>query len=144
MNLEGTFVALVTPFKNGKINEEKIRELVRFQIEKGTDGIVPCGTTGESPALSEEEKNSIIGIIIEEAKGKALVIAGTGTNNTENSVKATARAKEMGADAALVITPYYNKPTQAGLIRHFEAVAEVNLPIMIYTPGCSRRRCSSC
>ncbi len=136
MNLEGTFVALVTPFKNGKINEEKIRELVRLQIENGTDGIVPCGTTGESPALSEEEKNRVIKIVIEEAKGKALVIAGTGTNNTEKSVKATAQAKEMGADAALVITPYYNKPTQAGLIRHFEAVAEVNLPIMIYNvPG---------
>ena len=136
MNLEGTFVALVTPFKNGKINEEKIRELVRLQIENGTDGIVPCGTTGESPALSEEEKNRVIEIVIEEAKGKALVIAGTGTNNTEKSVKATAQAKEMGADAALVITPYYNKPTQAGLIRHFEAVAEVNLPIMIYNvPG---------
>lgn len=136
MNLEGTFVALVTPFKNGKINEEKIRELVRLQIENGTDGIVPCGTTGESPALSEEEKNRVIKIVIEEAKGKALVIAGTGTNNTEKSVKATAQAKEIGADAALVITPYYNKPTQAGLIRHFEAVAEVNLPIMIYNvPG---------
>jgi len=136
MKLEGTFVALVTPFKDGKINEEKIRELVRFQIENGTDGIVPCGTTGESPALTEEEKNLVIEIVVEEAKGKALVIAGTGTNNTEQSVKATARAKEMGADAALVITPYYNKPTQAGLIRHFEAVAEVNLPIMIYNvPG---------
>ena len=136
MNLEGTFVALVTPFKSGKINEEKIRELVRLQIENGTDGIVPCGTTGESPALSEEEKNRVIEIVIEEAKGKALVIAGTGTNNTEKSVKATQQAKEMGADAALVITPYYNKPTQAGLIRHFEAVAEVNLPIMIYNvPG---------
>ncbi len=136
MNLEGTFVALVTPFKNGKINEEKIRELVRLQIENGTDGIVPCGTTGESPALSAEEKNRVIEIVIEEAKGKVLVIAGTGTNNTEKSVKATAQAKEMGADAALVITPYYNKPTQAGLIRHFEAVAEVNLPIMIYNvPG---------
>ena len=136
MNLEGTFVALVTPFKNGKINEEKIRELVRLQIENGTDGIVPCGTTGESPALSEEEKNRVIKIVIEEAKGKALVIAGTGTNNTEKSVNATQQAKEMGADAALVITPYYNKPTQAGLIRHFEAVAEVNLPIMIYNvPG---------
>jgi len=136
MNLEGTFVALVTPFKNGKINEEKIRELVRFQIENGTDGIVPCGTTGESPALSEEEKNRVIEIVIDEAKGKALVIAGTGTNNTEKSVKATEQAKEMGANAALIITPYYNKPTQAGLIRHFEAVAEVKLPIMIYNvPG---------
>ncbi|MFQ5605739.1 MAG: 4-hydroxy-tetrahydrodipicolinate synthase [bacterium] len=136
MKLEGTFVALVTPFRNGKLNEEKIRELARFHIENGTDGIVPCGTTGESPALSEEERNRVIEIVIEEARGKATVIAGTGTNNTEKTVKATQRAKEMGADAALVITPYYNKPTQAGLIRHFEAAADVNLPIMIYNvPG---------
>ncbi|MFQ5676170.1 MAG: 4-hydroxy-tetrahydrodipicolinate synthase, partial [bacterium] len=121
---------------NGKLNEEKVRELVRLQIENGTDGIVPCGTTGESPALTTEEKNQLIKIVVEEARGKAKVIAGTGTNNTEKSVQATARAKEMGADAALVITPYYNKPTQAGLVRHFEAVAEVNLPIMIYNvPG---------
>lgn len=137
MKLEGTFVALVTPFKNGKINEEKIRELVRFHVENGTDGIVPCGTTGESPALSDDEKNRVIEIVIEEAKGKAKVVAGTGTNNTDKTIKATRRAKEMGADAALVITPYYNKPTQEGLFRHFEAVVKaVDLPVMIYNvPG---------
>ncbi|MFQ5641660.1 MAG: 4-hydroxy-tetrahydrodipicolinate synthase [bacterium] len=137
MKLEGTFVALVTPFKNGRIDEDKIRELVRFQVENGTDGIVPCGTTGESPSLSDEEKNRIIEIVVEEAAGKALVVAGTGTNNTEKTIKASKRAKELGADAALVITPYYNKPTQPGLIAHFEAVLNsVDLPIMIYNvPG---------
>jgi 4-hydroxy-tetrahydrodipicolinate synthase len=137
MKLEGTFVALVTPFKNGQLNEQKIRELVRFQIQNGSDGLVPCGTTGESPTLSEEEKFRIFEIVIEEAKGKATVVAGTGTNDTAKSIKATKRAKEMGADAALVITPYYNKPTQEGLCRHFEAIAKaVDLPIMIYNvPG---------
>ncbi|MFQ5651739.1 MAG: 4-hydroxy-tetrahydrodipicolinate synthase [bacterium] len=133
MKLEGVFVALVTPFENGRINEEKIRELVRLQLENGTDGIVPCGTTGESPALSEAERNRVIEIVIEEVDGKATVIAGTGTNNTDSTMQATQRAKEMGADAALVITPYYNKPTQEGLFRHFEAVARsVDLPVVIY------------
>jgi len=137
MNFEGTFVALVTPFEEGKINETKIRELVRFQIENGTNGIVPCGTTGESPTLTEEEKNRVIEIVTEEANGEAIVVAGTGTNNTEKTIQATKRAKEIGAHAALVITPYYNKPTQEGLYRHFEAVVKaVDLPIMIYNvPG---------
>ncbi len=137
MKLEGSFVALVTPFKNGQLNEQKIRELVKFQVDNGTDGLVPCGTTGESPTLSEEEKNRVIEIVIAGAKGKATVVAGTGTNDTAKTIKATKRAKEMGADAALVITPYYNKPTQEGLFRHFEAVAKtVDLPIMIYNvPG---------
>ncbi len=137
MKLEGSFVALVTPFKNDQLNEQKIRELVRFQIQNGTDGLVPCGTTGESPTLTEEEKFRIFEIVIEEAKGKATVVAGTGTNDTAKSIKATKRAKEMGADAALIITPYYNKPTQEGLYRHFEAIAKaVDLPIMIYNvPG---------
>jgi 4-hydroxy-tetrahydrodipicolinate synthase len=137
MKLEGSFVALVTPFQNGQLNEQKIRELARFQIENGTDGLVPCGTTGESPTLSDEEKYRIFEIVIEEAKGKATVVAGTGTNDTAKSIKATKRAKEMGADAALIITPYYNKPTQEGLYRHFEAIAKaVDLPIMIYNvPG---------
>jgi 4-hydroxy-tetrahydrodipicolinate synthase len=137
MKLEGSFVALVTPLKNGQLNEQKIRELVKFQIDNGTDGLVPCGTTGESPTLSEEEKNRVIEIVIAEAKGKATVVAGTGSNDTAKTIKATQRAKEMGADAALVITPYYNKPTQEGLFRHFEAVTKaVDLPIMIYNvPG---------
>jgi len=136
MKLAGSFVALITPFINGVLNEQKVRELVNFQIENGTDGIVPCGTTGESPSLSDDEKNRIIEIVIEEAKGKAVVVAGTGTNNTEKTIKATRHAKALGADAALVITPYYNKPTQEGLYRHFEEVAKVDIPIMIYNvPG---------
>lgn len=137
MKLEGSFVALVSPFKNEKLNETKIRELVKFHIDNGTDGIVPCGTTGESPTLSDQEKDRFIEIVIEEAKDKLTIVAGTGTNNTDKTIKATRRAKEMGADAALIITPYYNKPTQEGLYRHFEAVLKaVELPIMIYNvPG---------
>ncbi len=137
MKLEGTFVALVTPFENGRLNEGKLRELVRYQLENGTDGLVPCGTTGESPTLTEEERERVIEIVIEEADGRAAVIAGTGTNDTARTIKTTRRAKEMGADAALVITPYYNKPTQHGLFQHFEAVAKAtDLPIVIYNvPG---------
>jgi 4-hydroxy-tetrahydrodipicolinate synthase len=137
MKLEGTFVALVSPFKNNQLNVDKIKELVRFHIDNGTDGIVPCGTTGESPALSEAEKDVMIKTVIQEAAGKVTVVAGTGTNNTEKTIKATQRAREFGADAALVITPYYNKPTQEGLYRHFEAVVKsVDIPIMIYNvPG---------
>jgi len=137
MKFEGCYTATVTPFKDGAVNEEKLRELVRFQYENGTDGMVPCGTTGESPALSQSERERVIEIVIEESKGKGTVIAGTGTNNTDNTIAATRRAKEMGADAALVITPYYNKPTQEGLFRHFEAVLKaVDLPIVIYiVPG---------
>lgn len=137
MKLAGSYVALVSPFRDGKINEEKIRELVKFHIENGTDGIVACGTTGESPTLSDDEKNRIIEIVIEEGKDKITIVAGTGTNNTEKTIKATKYAKEMGADVALVITPYYNKPTQDGLYRHFEAVIKsVDIPVMIYNvPG---------
>jgi len=137
MRLEGSFVATITPFKNGKINEEKLRELVRFQFENGTDGIVPCGTTGESPALADEEKARVIEIVVDESRGKGMVVAGTGTNNTEKTIVATRRAKELGADAALVLTPYYNKPSQEGLFRHFEAILKaVDLPIVIYiVPG---------
>ena len=137
MKLEGSFVALVSPFKKEKLYEEKIRELVKFQLQNGTDGIVPCGTTGESPTLSEEEKERLIEIVVEESKGNFPVIAGTGTNNTEKTIKATKRAKDIGADAALVITPYYNKPTQDGLYQHFEAVVKaVDIPVMIYNvPG---------
>ncbi|RMF57006.1 MAG: 4-hydroxy-tetrahydrodipicolinate synthase [Calditrichaeota bacterium] len=137
MKLQGSFVALVTPFKDGRLNEGKLRELVRFHLDNGTDGLVPCGTTGESPALSDAERRRIFEIVLEEAKGKATIVAGTGTNSTEKTIKATREAQELGADAALVITPYYNKPTQEGLYRHFEAVVRAaNLPIMIYNvPG---------
>ncbi|MCG8606148.1 4-hydroxy-tetrahydrodipicolinate synthase [bacterium] len=137
MDLAGTFVALVTPFKEGQINEQKLRELVRFHVENGTDGIVPCGTTGESPTLSDEERKRVIEIVVEEANERTMIVAGTGTNSTDKTIQATRHAKEAGADAALVITPYYNKPTQKGLYFHFEAVARAgDLPIMIYNvPG---------
>lgn len=134
----GTIVALVTPFDSkGQLNLNKVKELVRFHLEKGTNGLVPCGTTGESPTLSDKEKEQLFETVVKEADGKIPVIAGTGVNDTEKSLKMTKRAKEIGADAALVITPYYNKPTQEGLYRHFMHIADaVELPIVIYNvPG---------
>lgn len=129
----GSLVALVTPFRDGNLDEEGLRQDIRFQIENETSGLVPCGTTGESPTLSAEEHMRVIEISVEEAKGKIPVVAGTGTNSTEKTVKVTQTAKEIGADGALVITPYYNKPTQEGLYQHFKAVAEaVHIPIVVY------------
>ncbi|MCK4548219.1 MAG: 4-hydroxy-tetrahydrodipicolinate synthase [Candidatus Eisenbacteria sp.] len=135
---EGLNVAMVTPFtRNGEINEDKIREQVRFHLAVGTDGLVPCGTTGETPTFSREEHRRVIEVVVDEAKGRAKVIPGTGTNSTTQTIANTLMAKEAGADAALVVTPYYNKPTQAGLIRHFTMVAEeTGFPIMMYNvPG---------
>ncbi len=133
----GSMVALVTPFKEGKVDEKKLRELVDFHIKNGTDVIVPCGTTGESATLSFEEHEKVVEVVINEAKGKVPVIAGTGSNNTEEALKLTKHAKEAGADGALVITPYYNKPTQKGMYLHFEKIAkEVDIPIVLYNvPG---------
>ena len=137
MRLEGPFIALVTPFQNGRLHEERLRNLVRFQVENGSLGIVPCGTTGESPTLSREEIYRVFEIVIEEAKGKAVVVPGTGTYDTARTIELTREARRLGADMAMVITPYYNKPTQEGLYRHFEAVCRaVDLPLMIYNvPG---------
>jgi 4-hydroxy-tetrahydrodipicolinate synthase len=134
---KGSFVAIITPFKNGKLDEESLRKLVNFQIDNGTDGIVPCGTTGESATLTYEEHERVIKIVVEEAKGRVPVIAGTGSNNTKEAIDLTAAAKELGADGALVITPYYNKPTQEGLFEHYKKLAnEVNFPIIMYNvPG---------
>lgn len=135
---EGLNVAMITPFtKKGQINEEKIREMVRFHLEAGTDGLVPCGTTGETPTFSSEEHRRVIEIVVEEAKGRLRVIPGTGTNSTTKTIANTQMAKKAGADGALVVTPYYNKPTQPGLIRHFTMVAEeTGLPIVMYNvPG---------
>ncbi len=134
---KGSMVAIITPFKNGKLDEETLRKLVNFHIENGTDGIIPCGTTGESATLSYEEHEKVIEIVVDEAKGKIPVIAGTGSNNTVEAVHLTKAAKDIGADAALVITPYYNKPTQEGLYYHYKKIAdEVNLPIIMYNvPG---------
>ena len=133
----GSMVALVTPFKDGKVDEKKLTELVDFHIKNGTDVLVPCGTTGESATLSFEEHEKVVEVVIDQAKGKVPVIAGTGSNNTEEALKLTKHAKEAGANGALIITPYYNKPTQKGMYLHFEKIAkEVDIPIVLYNvPG---------
>jgi 4-hydroxy-tetrahydrodipicolinate synthase len=129
----GSNVALVTPFRNGKVDEAKLRELVGFHIEHGTDGIVPCGTTGESPALSHDEHRRVVELAIEAAAGRVPIIAGTGTNSTAHTIELSRHAERAGASAALVVNPYYNKPTQEGLYRHFRAVAEaVAIPVFVY------------
>lgn len=132
MKLQGCFVAIVTPFKKGEVDEEALRKLIQFCLKKGVDGIVPCGTTGESPTLSFEEHKLVIKIAIEETKGKAPVIAGTGSNNTSEAEELTIYARDVGADAALVITPYYNKPTPKGMEAHFGKLETIGLPIIIY------------
>lgn len=134
---QGSIVATVTPFKNGAVDEEKLRELVEYQIENGTDGIVPCGTTGESSTLSYEEHDRVIEIVIDQVKKRVPVIAGTGSNSTHEAIEITKHAKEMGADGALLVTPYYNKPSQEGLYQHYKAVADaVALPQVLYNvPG---------
>ena len=135
---EGSFVALVTPFKDDdSLDEAKLKELIQFQIEGGTHGIVPCGTTGESPALSEAEHDRVIEITVEEINGRKPVIAGTGSNSTTRTLRATQHAKAAGADAALIVTPYYNKPTQEGLYAHYMKIADsVDIPIVVYNvPG---------
>ncbi|MDX9703726.1 MAG: 4-hydroxy-tetrahydrodipicolinate synthase [Candidatus Auribacterota bacterium] len=134
---QGSFVAITTPFKNNEIDEPALRKLVDFHIEHGTSGIVPCGTTGESPTLSYEEHNRVVDIVIDQVKGRVPVIAGTGSNSTSETIMLTKHAKQVGANGALIITPYYNKPTQEGLYQHFKTVAEqVDIPIVVYNvPG---------
>ena len=134
---EGIYVAIPTPFKNGKVDEEALRGHIEFLIENGVDGIVPCGTTGESATLSYEEHEEVIAITIDQCKGRVKVIAGTGSNSTEEAIRLTKFAEEVKADGALLITPYYNKPNQEGLYLHFKAVAEaVSIPIVLYNvPG---------
>jgi 4-hydroxy-tetrahydrodipicolinate synthase len=134
---KGSIVALVTPFKNGKVNEVKLKELVEFHIKNKTSGIVPCGTTGESPTLSHEEHKKVIEIVVKAANRRIPVIAGTGSNSTEEAIELTKFAKDVGADAALLVSPYYNKPTQKGLYLHFKKIAEsVNIPMILYNiPG---------
>ena len=130
---QGSIVALVTPFRSGKVDEAKLRELVEFHVTHGTDGIVPCGTTGESPTLSHDEHRRVVETVVETARKRVFVIAGTGSNSTAEAIDLTKHAERAGADAALVVNPYYNKPTQEGLYRHFRAVAEsVALPIITY------------
>ena len=131
--LKGAITALITPMKeNGDVDYDGFKRLVNFQLEQGIDGLLPLGTTGEAPTLEEAEEEKLIRIIVDEVKGKVPVIIGTGSNNTKHMVAYTRRAKDMGADAALVVTPYYNKPNDDGLIRHFEIAAGVGIPIVVY------------
>lgn len=134
---KGSFTALITPFKDGKFDETSFRSLIDFQLKSGTHGLVPTGTTGESPTLSHEEHIRIVEVCIEQANKKAPVIAGTGSNSTEEAIYLTKHAEKAGADAALVVTPYYNKPSQEGLLQHFTKIANsVDIPIVIYNiPG---------
>jgi 4-hydroxy-tetrahydrodipicolinate synthase len=130
---QGSIVALVTPFRSGKVDEAKLRELVDFHAAHGTDGIVPCGTTGESPTLSHDEHKRVVEIVIEAARGRLPIIAGTGSNSTAEAIDLTSHARRAGAAAALVVNPYYNRPTQEGLYRHFRAIADaVDIPIVVY------------
>ncbi len=129
----GAFVAIVTPFKDGKLDEAGLKSLIEFHIANGTHGIVPCGTTGESATMSHEEHHRVVELTVETVAGRVPVLAGTGSNSTEETIALTKHAKDAGADGALVITPYYNKPSQEGLFQHFKAVAEaVDIPIIMY------------
>ena len=134
---KGSFVALITPFRDGAVDESAFQEHVAWQLGQGTHGLVPIGTTGECPALEDDEQERLIKLCVEVAKGRAPVVAGTGFNSTTHTIAATKVAKEAGADAALVVCPYYNKPTQEGLYQHFKAVHDaVDIPIVIYNiPG---------
>ncbi len=131
---KGVFTAIITPFnKDGGLDEECLKKLIDFNIENGVSGIVPCGTTGESPTLSHDEHDRVIELIVQHVNGRVPVIAGTGSNSTAEAIRLTKHAEEVGVDAALVVNPYYNKPTQEGLYRHFKAVADsVKIPIVVY------------
>lgn len=133
----GSLIAIVTPFKNGKLDERALGDLIEWQITSGTHGIVPCGTTGESATLTHAEHDRVVAFTVEVARRRVPVIAGTGSNSTEEAIALTKHAKTAGADGALLITPYYNKPTQEGLFLHYKAVAEaVDLPLVLYNiPG---------
>ncbi|GHV73291.1 4-hydroxy-tetrahydrodipicolinate synthase [Spirochaetia bacterium] len=134
--LRGAFTALVTPFKeNGDVDYEGFRKLIKFQLNEGINGLVPLGTTGETPTMDDDEEEKLIRIAVDEVKGRVPLIIGTGSNDTKHMVDYTKRAKDLGADAALVVTPYYNKPNDTGLIKHFEAAAAVGIPVVIYNIG---------
>ena len=133
---KGSLPAMITPFNNGKVDVKTLRNLVNWHIEQGSHGLVPVGTTGESPTLTHAEHEQVVSEVINEAAGRVPVIAGAGSNNTAEAVRFVEHAKNVGADAALVVTPYYNKPTQTGLIAHFTKLAKIGLPIVIYNiPG---------
>jgi 4-hydroxy-tetrahydrodipicolinate synthase len=135
--IKGSITALITLFKNGKVDEAGFKRFVEWQIAEGTDGLVPCGTTGESPTLSHAEHMRVVELCVETARGRVPVIAGAGSNSTQEAIELTRHAKAVGADAALTVTPYYNKPTQEGVYRHFAAIAEaVDIPLILYNiPG---------
>lgn len=133
MQLSGALTALVTPYRNGAIDEDAYRNLVEWQIQQGINGLVPCGTTGESATMSHAEHERVIEICVEQAAGRVPVVAGAGSNYTKEAISLTSYAKKVGADAALHITPYYNKPTPEGLVQHFKAIAaEVDIPLIVY------------
>ena len=133
LTLRGSMVAIVTPFRDDAIDERALKRLIELHVEAGTSAIVPCGTTGESATLSFEEHDRVIDLVVQAVRGRVSVIAGTGSNNTREAIRLTKHAKDAGADGALLISPYYNKPTQRGLYLHFEAIAEsVNIPLVLY------------
>lgn len=135
--IKGSITALVTPFKDGRVDESAFQQFIEWQIESGTHGLVPCGTTGESATLTDDEHRRVIALCVEAAAGRVPVIAGAGSNETRVAVEYSKHAKELGADAALVVTPYYNKPNQEGIYQHFKAIADaVDIPIVVYNiPG---------
>ncbi len=137
MKVQGTYTALVTPFRDGAVDENALKSLVEFQLKEGIDGISPCGTTGEASTLSYEEHERVIELVVKWVDGRVPVVAGTGSNSTKETVELTEIAKNLGADMALVVAPYYNRPSQEGLYRHFKKVAEdVDLPLILYNmPG---------
>jgi 4-hydroxy-tetrahydrodipicolinate synthase len=137
MNLQGILTALVTPFRGGRIDEEALKALIEFQLREGIDGIVPCGTTGEASTLSYEEHERVMALTVQFVKGAVPVIAGTGSNSTEEAVELTMNAKKCGVDMCLLTTPYYNRPTQEGLYLHYKKIAEeVDIPLVLYNiPG---------
>jgi 4-hydroxy-tetrahydrodipicolinate synthase len=132
MQLEGSMVALVTPFADGEVDYEALGRIIEFQIKNGTQGLVPCGTTGESPTLNYEEHDKVIEFTVERAAGRVPVIAGTGSNSTAEALALTKHAKQAGADACLIVNPYYNKPTQHGMIEHVKQLGGLGLPIVLY------------
>src|SRR5713226_8523859 len=145
---KGALTALITPFRDGAVDVPALRELVEWQIQSGIDGLVPCGSTGESATLTHNEHDSVVKITIEQARRRVPILAGTGSNSTAEAIRLTAAAREMGADGALLLSPYYNKPTQDGIFRHYKTIAaSVDIPILLYnTPGrtekTSRRKCA--
>ena len=133
MELKGIYTALVTPFKNGSLDEEGLRRLIEFQVQGGVDGIVPCGTTGEASMLSYEEHERVIELVVKFVNGRVPVISGTGSNSTHETIEMTEVARKLGSDMVLLVAPYYNRPTQEGLYQHFKAVAQgVDLPMILY------------